>query len=152
GAKVDFNQYGVRIFTLDYPNYFDRLEKKTGNGIWLHAIPDEKSLQRGSHGCVVVRNKVIEQLAPYIDLKRTPIVIADSIDYLDEPAWRELRQSLREWLEGWRKSWGTKNLDDYMAQYSDRFRSNHMDKAAWRRYKQSLADKYKFIDVNISEV
>ncbi|NJL26344.1 MAG: L,D-transpeptidase family protein, partial [Calothrix sp. SM1_5_4] len=71
GRKVDFSQYGARIFTLDYPNYFDRLEKKGGNGIWFHAIPDSKSLLRGSRGCVVVRNKVIEELAKYIDLKRT---------------------------------------------------------------------------------
>src|SRR3954470_1881306 len=37
GKKVNFNDYGSRIFTLDYPNYFDRLDKKSGNGIWFHA-------------------------------------------------------------------------------------------------------------------
>ena len=29
GKRVNYNEYGNRIFTLDYPNYFDRLEKKS---------------------------------------------------------------------------------------------------------------------------
>src|SRR5665213_1176069 len=81
GKKLDYSSYGEHIFTTDYPNFFDRLEKKTGRGIWLHAIPDSTSLQRGSHGCVVVRNKVIEGLAKYIELKRTPMIVVDQVEY-----------------------------------------------------------------------
>lgn len=152
GAKVDFNQYGVRIFTMDYPNYFDKLEKKTGSGIWLHAIPDSKSLLRGSRGCVVVRNKVIEELAQYIELKRTPIVVVNQVQYLTEGQWLEQRQRFSQWLEDWRLTWMGKDLEKYMAQYSERFRSNGMNKARWREYKKSLGDRYKFIDVSLKDV
>jgi len=152
GAKVDFSQYGVRIFTMDYPNYFDKLEKKTGSGIWLHAIPDSKSLLRGSRGCVVVRNKVIEELAQYIDLKKTPIVVINQVNYLNESQWTEQRKVFAQWLEDWRTTWMGKDFDKYMALYSERFIGNGMNKEQWRAYKKNLGDNYKFIDVNLKDV
>jgi len=152
GKKVNYNEYGNRIFTLDYPNYFDRLEKKTGTGIWFHAIPDSKSLLRGSRGCVVVRNQVIEQLSQYIELKRTPMVISNSVEYVDTKTWQELRGRYQSWLEEWRKSWTGKDIESYLAQYSDRFMSNGMNKNKWRDYKKGLAGRYSFIEVSLKDV
>ncbi len=152
GKKLNYDNYGNRIFTLDYPNYFDRLEKKTGTGIWFHAIPDHKSLLRGSRGCVVVRNAVIDHLSQYIELKRTPMVIVDHVEYVDEKQWDTLRKTYFEWLETWRKSWMGKDLEAYLAYYSDRFRANGMNKSRWRKYKQRLAEQYKFIDVTLKDI
>jgi len=91
GHKLDFDNYGEHVFTTDYPNVFDQLEKKTGKGIWLHAIPDSKSLKRGSHGCVVVRNKAIEELEKYIEVKRTPMIVLDQVEYLNGRDWTRER-------------------------------------------------------------
>lgn len=98
GNKLDPDKYGEKIFTLDYPNTFDKLDKKTGNGIWLHAISDKKSLQRGSHGCVVVRNKTIEDLAKYIELKSTPLIVTEQVEYLSEREWLETQKKFKELL------------------------------------------------------
>ncbi len=152
GRKVSYDEYGVRIFTLDYPNYFDRLEKKTGNGIWFHAIPETKTLKRGSRGCVVVRNETIEHLSSYIDLKRTPMVITNEVEYIEPAKWQELRNTYHKWIEDWRKAWMGKDLEGYLAWYSETFRSNGMNKQKWRAYKKGLADRYKFIDVNLKDV
>lgn len=152
GRKLNYDNYGVRIFTLDYPNYFDRLEKKTGTGIWFHAIPESKTLMRGSRGCVVVRNQTIENLAPYIDLKRTPMVISSNVEYVDPAEWKTLRDKYQAWIEDWRKAWTGKDLDGYLAWYSEKFRGNGMNKGKWREYKKSLADRYKFIEVNLKDI
>ena len=152
GKRVNYNEYGNRIFTLDYPNYFDRLEKKTGTGIWFHAIPDTKTLLRGSRGCVVVRNQVIDSLAQYIELKRTPMVISNSVEYVDLKQWQELKGTYQSWLEGWRMSWVGKDIEAYLGQYSERFMSNGMNKTQWRSYKKNLADRYKQIDVTLKDV
>lgn len=152
GHKVNFSEYGVRIFTLDYPNYFDKLENKTGNGIWFHAIPDTKSLLRGSRGCVVVRNQVIEELSKYVELKRTPMVIVGEVEYMDPEKWKALKHGLQTWIESWRQSWMGKDLDAYMNQYSDRFSGNGMSKKQWRAYKANLAKAYEFIQVELKDV
>lgn len=152
GKKLNYDLYGVRIFTLDYPNYFDRLEKKSGTGIWFHAIPETKTLSRGSRGCVVVRNQTIENLAPYIDLKRTPMVITNEVEYIEPAKWQELRNTYHAWIEDWRKAWTGKDLEGYLAWYSEKFRSVGMDKSKWREYKKGLADRYKFIEVNLKDI
>lgn len=152
GRKVSYDLYGERIFTLDYPNYFDRLDKKGGNGIWFHAIPETKSLLRGSRGCVVVRNQVIQSLAQYIELNRTPMLITSTVEYVAPEEWQKTRERLGGWLESWRLAWMGKDLDAYMAQYSERFKAMGMTKERWRAYKQSLAGRYKYIDVALKDV
>jgi hypothetical protein len=91
-------------------------------------------------------------LCSYIELKRTPIVVVNQVDYLPEAEWLSEQGKLKAWLEGWRTAWSSKDLDGYMALYSDQFRANNMSKSQWRRYKQTLANRYSFIDINLKDV
>jgi hypothetical protein len=95
---------------------------------------------------------VILDLKKYIELKRTPIVVVDQVEYLPEKDWLQLQTEFKTWLDEWRKSWGSKDLDKYMSLYSERFKANGMNKNQWRSYKKSLNQKYKFIDVDIKDV
>ncbi|MCB0363860.1 MAG: L,D-transpeptidase family protein [Bdellovibrionaceae bacterium] len=151
GGQLDFNEYGSRAFTMDYPNFFDLMENKTGSGIWLHAIPETKSLLRGSRGCVVVRDEVIQKITDFITLKKTPIVIQEKVTYITPDDLKGRRQSLNRWIDGWRKSWEAKDINSYIAYYGDQFKSLGMDRGQWREYKENLNSKYKSISVRISE-
>ncbi len=81
GRKVNFDLYGVRIFTTNYPNLFDKRAGKTGYGIWLHAVPDTVPLSRGSRGCVVIRNNDILEVANTITLQKTPILVFNKLNF-----------------------------------------------------------------------
>lgn len=151
GANLDFKLYGKRAFTTDYPNFFDRLEGKTGSGIWLHAVPDEVPLTRGSRGCVVVRNDSILDLTQYVRLGRTPILIQDNIDTIHPDQLKKNTAALMQWLETWRSAWEAKQIDAYMANYSNDFRGLKMNKEQWRAYKTKLNETYKQITVRISK-
>lgn len=150
GAQLDFNEYGSRAFTMNYPNYFDSVGNKTGSGIWLHSIPETKSLLRGSRGCVVVRNEVIQKISDYVMLKKTPIIILPSVTYLTAEEFTAQKTALLAWVEGWRKSWEAKDVNSYLTYYGDSFRALGMDRDQWRRYKEGLNAKYKSIAVKIS--
>jgi len=150
-SELDFDQYGVRAFPLDYPNFFDVLDQKSGSGIWLHAIPDNKSLWRGSRGCVVVRNETIMELSQFITLKRTPVIIQDSVDFAPATKIRTNRTTWMAWLDSWRNSWQSKNLDTYMNHYSSEFHGLGMNAGQWRKYKEGLNEKYKYIKVNLKD-
>lgn len=147
GTELDFNQYGKRAFVSDYPNYFDRILGKTGSGIWLHAVPDTVSLSRGSRGCVVVRNSVISEVSSYIALGRTPMIIANSIKYLNADEHTKRSQEINILLEQWRESWANKKIDDYMKFYGENFEAMKMNRAQWREYKRGLAEQYQFLRV-----
>jgi murein L,D-transpeptidase YafK len=161
GNELNFSEYGKRAFTLDYPNYFDRLAKKTGSGIWLHAVPDTTSLMRGSRGCVVVRNEVIDKITPLIVLKSTPLLILDKVSYVKPEVVVARRNHLQNWVEKWKTSWESKNIDDYMSHYGDQFLSqtrgqggmtkNPLNKNQWRAYKKYLSDRNKSIRIAVKD-
>lgn len=150
--NLDFNLYGQRAFTMDYPNYFDRLENKTGGGIWLHAIPDSQSLNRGSRGCVVVRNQVIEKLKNFIELGKTPVIVQDKVDYISVSDWKDQRNKKELWLKEWKQAWESKKIDDYISFYHENFKALGMGKNNWKKYKEELNGKYSFIKVEVEDM
>ncbi|MBX9769571.1 MAG: L,D-transpeptidase family protein [Bdellovibrionales bacterium] len=152
GPSLPFNLYGVRAFPLDYPNVFDRRKGKTGDGIWLHAIPDTETLERGSRGCVVVRNDSILALTPFITLKRTPILIFDKVNTLTVAAQQLRRNEVNQWIQEWKGAWESKDLDNYMSFYSESFDTLDKNKTQWREYKSGLANKSGNIRVDVSSV
>jgi murein L,D-transpeptidase YafK len=151
GSGLDFNQYGKRAFTTNYPNLFDQRSGKTGNGIWLHAIPEKETLQRGSKGCVVVRNDSILDVSQFIQLHTTPFVIFDEAPMVSSEEQQKKYKSYQEFIENWRKSWESKDMAKYMSVYSDNFETNGMNRQKWEIFKKSLAEKYQSIRVQFSE-
>lgn len=151
GPRLDYNEYGSRAFVMDYPNYFDKRERKTGSGIWLHAIPESKSLLRGSRGCVVVRDEIIKELGKYISLQKTPIVVVDKAEYKPLFQFKTLSTEWKTWLSGWKQAWETKSLQDYLQMYHSDFESQGMDKTAWEKFKAGLNEKYEYIKVKLQQ-
>lgn len=149
---LDFSLYGKRAFTMNYPNFFDRIEKKTGGGIWLHAIPDTISLNRGSRGCVVVRNEVIEHLKGYIELRTTPIIVQNKVAYISPTEWSAQKSILTSWLDGWKKAWESKDIESYISHYDDNFKTLGMNLKQWKSFKENLNSKYSFIKVELEKV
>lgn len=147
GQNLNFDEYGVRAFALDYPNYFDQRNKKTGSGIWLHAIPDTKSLLRGSRGCVVVRNDIIKKLSPMVSLNKTPVIISDQVNYVTSDRLRQLATRVTTWFDGWKKAWSEKSIENYISNYAEDFFALNMNRNLWKTYKSGLNEKYSFIEV-----
>ncbi|MGZ3841999.1 MAG: L,D-transpeptidase family protein [Bdellovibrio sp.] len=149
--EIPFNLYGTMAFTTNYPNLFDQREKKTGSGIWLHAIPDTVPLTRGSRGCVVVRNEVIKKLGDYIKLRETPILIFDQVAYLSKEEHEQRRQELNTFIEEWRKSWESNDIDKYMSFYDKDFKAPGFNFESWKKHKKNLKSRYEFTKIHLSQ-
>lgn len=149
--QIPFNLYGALAFTTNYPNLFDQREKKTGSGIWLHAIPDSVPLTRGSRGCVVVRNEVIKKLSDYVKLRETPILIFDHVNYVSKEDHEKKRTELNAFIEGWRQAWEQQNIDKYMDFYDKDFKAPGFNFASWKNHKANLKSKYEYIKVHLSQ-
>lgn len=151
GKKLPFELYGVRAFTTDYPNLFDKRKRKTGSGIWLHAIPDSESLERGSRGCVVIRNKSIIDLSGDIKLKQTPFMVFSEVEYISYSEHQEEIKRLSTFLKSWVKAWQTKNIDTYLSYYSEHFYANKMNFKQWSWHKKNLNENYNRIKIQLSD-
>jgi murein L,D-transpeptidase YafK len=149
GPGLPFELYGSRAFTMDYPNLFDRRLGRKGSGIWLHAVPDKVGLERGSRGCVVVRDDAIKEIGKYITLEKTPIVVYDAVAYVEEPERQKGAKEVEDWLKTWITAWKSKDLEKYMSFYSPTFNGNGMNKDQWKVYKKNLNFAYENINVQL---
>jgi murein L,D-transpeptidase YafK len=147
-------KYGIRAFTMDYPNDFDRLNKKTGSGIWLHGVVDNSRVEINydTDGCVVVTNDDILDLSRYLELRDTPIIVDDSIYTLNHAEFESQRENVRSFAENWVSAWRNKELDRYMDCYEERFMGSGRNKAGHRAHKAKLNKRYKKIEIALSDL
>lgn len=151
GKEINYEKYGEMVFTTDYPNFFDRMLGKGGSGIWLHAVSDKISLERGSQGCVVVRNDTIKKLESQISLKLTPLMIFDRVQWVSESEFKTSREKLTGVIKKWKDTWQGKQLNEYFSMYWENFRFKKMNLKQFKTYKTNLAKRRANIEVKLSE-
>ncbi len=134
--------YGAGAFPMDYPNFIDERAGKTGGGIWLHSTHDDNRISKGldSRGCVVLQNADLRDIAQYIELEHTPIIVVQDILYLSKMTWDTNRQDINSAVTKWAKAWQTKDFDSYISSYDpqrfhDRSKGNF---AAYKSYKKAV--------------
>lgn len=154
GQLDDF--YGNAAYPVNYPNAWDKLQQRTGHGIWLHAEPvgsTEKTRPlRDSNGCVVLSNNDIDALKQYLEVGHTYVVLTPKMTMAPVAAVTELRNTLRQQLDGWRTAWENIAPDPYLNYYSKDFNNLDKDWAAWTAYKKRLHRGKTYIDVDISDL
>ena len=92
--------YGSFAFHLDYPTIADKKAGRNGNNIWIHGTT-KQLLPSQSNGCVVLSDSDLQHLTDVIFLNKTPVVIAESINWVSpnkvSPAKDELESILMSW-------------------------------------------------------
>lgn len=140
------SKYGVMAFVLDFPNYIDRQKGKGGNGIWLHGL-DKPLLPFDTQGCVAMRNEDITELSRFIRLYDTPILITESVDYIEPDRHNQEKQEALQLVTAWRKAWQEKDLQRFLDCYSERYGAGKLNQLG--STKKALNQRYKFISVDL---
>ncbi|OGT04079.1 MAG: hypothetical protein A2Y51_06085 [Gallionellales bacterium RIFCSPLOWO2_02_60_31] len=147
------DMYGSGAYPLSYPNEWDRKNKRTGSGIWLHGTPSGTYSRppRASDGCVVLTNEDLNKLAPYLQVGITPVIITNQMDWSNEQDQGE-RDALLQEVEQWRKDWASLDTGAYLRHYSRDFSSDSADYAAWAKQKQQVNSAKSWVKVTLSNV
>jgi murein L,D-transpeptidase YafK len=145
--------YGAGAFPINYPNEWDRLRGRNGYGIWLHGTPFDTYSRppRASDGCVVLANEDLDDLEKYLQPGRTPVIIAESIEWTDRKAVSALRDELRRDIDTWRKDWESRDTETYLKHYSKRFTSGSTGFQQWATQKRQVNSAKSWIKVGISD-
>lgn len=127
--------YGAGALTLNYPNEFDRREGRTGHGIWLHGVPSQNFARspQSTDGCVVLANADMRQLLRDVSPRSTPVVITQSIQWVQAPQAEAARQAARELMGRWNEARASGDARRLLAFYSPRFASGSMGADEWAR-------------------
>lgn len=100
---LDFQEYGGVGYALNYPNPVDRLQGKTGYGIWIHSR-GRPITPLETKGCIAVNLDDMGNLEPEL-VAGTPVLVADAVtvDPSEDEARiaRILEDRTRRWNEAW---------------------------------------------------
>ena len=130
-------KYGKAAFVLDYPNAWDKHNRRTGYGIWLHGVDPRtpERPRRDTDGCLALPNDellaISDRLRPHV----TPVIIARELVWASAVEMEQLRLEFRAALETWRESLEQGDLYAYLSLYDEAFQSHGMDKQQWTTLK-----------------
>ena len=146
--------YGEGAFPINYPNAWDRLNGRTGSGIWIHGT-ESATYSRpplSSLGCVTLSNEDFRVLREQVEVSKTPVIVADRVEWVEPETVSRTRDALEANIEAWRSDWESRNSDRYLSHYAEDFRTQGMDRAAFARYKRTVNASKRYIRVGLEEV
>ncbi|CAN5842897.1 hypothetical protein BH11PSE12_BH11PSE12_33990 [soil metagenome] len=154
GAKLpDF--YGAGALPINYPNDWDKLNGRSGSGIWLHGTPSD-SFSRpplSSDGCVVLTNTDLNKLYASVEIGKTPVVITEHVEFVTKSKWDADRNSAAKLLETWRRDVESRDPARLMSNYSNKFKSDRGENLSdWFSKHQKLMNGVKQVAIQVKDV
>ena len=127
------NFYGSGALPINYPNALDQSRGKTGSGIWLHGTPPEQFSRapRASDGCVVLANPDLNRLIRTVQVRTTPVVIAEKLQWQPPQTVASNSQAFAATLTRWQEAKSSGDLPRLLKFYTADFRSQNKNLEQW---------------------
>lgn len=125
--------YGSGALPINYPNPLDLRRGKTGSGIWLHGTPPTQFARppKASDGCVVLANPDLEFILSKVEIRDTPVLIAQSINWVAPQSIKTEANEFESAVQSWRKAKSSGDLQSTMRFYAADFNNDGKDLIAW---------------------
>ncbi len=154
GTKLpDF--YGPGALPINYPNDWDKINGRSGSGIWLHGVPSETFSRPplASDGCIVLANPDFLSLAETIDIGKTPVIISENIEFVNRKKWTTDKQVAIKLIEDWRTDLESMNVNRLLANYSRNFKTLQGDDInTWFSKQRQLFDGIHDISIKLRDI
>lgn len=138
--------YGAGSFPLNYPNMVDRIEKKTGGGIWLHGVKPDLD-KTYTQGCVAMNNTHFNTLFKNIKVT-TPTIIAEKLMYTDEYNYESTKSKVEKAFNDFMTAWEKNNKQAFRDAVHTNFKTfGGTTKKAYTATKTNLMDIYPQKDI-----
>ena len=148
--------YGEGAFPINYPNAWDRRQKRTGGGIWIHGTPSYTYNRSpwASDGCIVVSNPDFLHIDRYIDPETyTPVIIAERVNWISREHWLQRRQQVMQLFSAWMFDWESLDHERYREHYSrDGLNAYGRDFKSWDGHKRWINRNKTWIEVEYSQL
>ncbi|EDP7224082.1 L,D-transpeptidase family protein [Campylobacter jejuni] len=148
--------YGPFAFATTYPNLLDKVQGKTGGGIWIHGYPLDGSRldEFKTRGCIALFNNNLEKFAQVVQDKKV-FVMTEEKEKIR--AKKDQIASLLADLFKWKLAWTNSDTNTYLSFYDEQ-EFKRFDKMKFEQFasmKKSIFSrkedkKIKFSDINIS--
>ena len=146
--------YGSGALPINYPNQLDIKRGKTGSGIWLHGSPPQQFSRAplATDGCVVLANPDLERIIRTVQVRTTPVVIAQRLKWVAPQTMQADNKLFEEALKAWQTAKSSGDITRLMTWYTPDFTSNGKTLAQWTPALQSELKKLAGRAVDIKDV
>jgi L,D-transpeptidase YnhG len=125
--------YGSGALPINYPNQLDVKRGKTGGGIWLHGTPSTQFARPplATDGCVVLANPDLERIIKTVEVRSTPVVIAQSLKWVPPQTLKADVKSFEQVMQAWHSAKSSGDLAQLTPWYTPDFTSYGKSLAEW---------------------
>ncbi len=137
--------YGSGALPLNYPNELDTRRGKTGSGIWLHGTPPEQFSRapQATDGCVAIANPDLIQIIKAVEVRTTPVVIAQHLKWVSPELARTANKPFEAALTAWQQAKSNGNMSQVLSFYSEDFSANGKNLSQFAPVLKGELDKVK---------
>ena len=117
--------YGSGALPINYPNPLDIKRGKTGSGIWLHGTPSAQFSRAplATDGCVVLANPDLERIIKTVQVRTTPVVIAQNLKWIAPLTAKADSKTFEDALKAWSTAKSSGDMARLMTWYTPDFNS-----------------------------
>jgi murein L,D-transpeptidase YafK len=146
--------YGAGALPINYPNPLDLRRGKTGSGIWLHGTPPTQFSRapKATDGCVVLANPDLSHIIRTVEVRSTPVVIADRLSWVPPQQIRNDGKPFSETLAAWRAAKSSGDMNRLLAFYTPDFSSYGKTLGEWTPVLRSEIDRARGRDIALKDV
>lgn len=142
--------YGPLALITNYPNNLDKINNKTGDGIWIHGLPFTGNRDPYTKGCIAIENENLKKLDKKINFEESILIIGD-IDQTKVNK-HSIAKILAE-LYTWKHTWQNGDFDKYLSYYSKKFKKlDGSDFVKFSSYKKSIFSKNEEKNIQIKDI
>jgi len=147
-------KYGPTAFPLDYPNIWDRSNRRSGDGIWIHGVIPNSGRRPplDTDGCIALPNDELLLLEKALVPLVTPVLIAREIRWTSPEQRERSHAELRRALDTWVSSYASGDLHQYLSLYDDNFSYRGMNRDEWVAYRTQSITRAPVQSVEVDDV
>ena len=148
------DKYGPIAFPLDYPNVWDQLSGRSGDGIWIHGVAagSERRPPLDTDGCIALPNDELLAVADLLTPLVTPVIVTRDLKWIGPQELLSVRERLHAALDEWADSYLSGDLYRYLRLYSDEFQYRGMNKDEWSAYRLQTIGVAEIRDFSVDDV
>ncbi len=146
---VNFELYGEMAFPLDFPNPVDRINGKTGYGIWIHGR-GKQLVAMDTQGCVALENPDINFIDSRIEIG-TPVVIGEDVAWSNATGVQgEESIVIKNLVHKWAADWSRRDSGFFDAYSSKLFaKTEGRSFQYFKKRKQKIFSNTAWVDVSV---
>lgn len=149
---VNLDQYyGPLAYTTSYPNLYDRVQKRTGYGIWIHGMPLNGNREElNTRGCIAIENNLLTSVDKIVNHQDSLLItFANEISEVKKADLEVILADLFQWKEAWKNN----AIDSYLSFYSKDFiRYDGQKYDAFAAVKRQIFNKGEQKNIQFSKI